>query len=98
MKNKKLLTILGVTTLLVGGMFVNQGTRPVDAATISANTRLYFEPGYSDWKLGNERYAAYFYSSSKNAWTNMEDSDSDGIYEATAPSGTWSNVIFCRMN
>ena len=98
MKNKKLLTILGVTTLLVGGMFVNQGTRPVDAATISANTRLYFEPGYSDWKQGNERYAAYFFSSSKNAWANMEDSDSDGIYEVYAPSGSWSNVIFCRKN
>ena len=31
MKNKKLLTILGVTTLLVGGMFVNQEAREVSA-------------------------------------------------------------------
>lgn len=28
----------------------------------------------------------------------MTDTDNDGIYEADVPEGTWTGVIFCRMN
>ena len=41
MKNKKLLTILGVTTLLVGGMFVNQKAESVNAYT-NKSSKIYF--------------------------------------------------------
>lgn len=52
------------------------------------------------WKKGDERFAAYFYNGSGNAWVSMTDSDSDGIFEVNIPTGYTfgDNVIFCRMN
>ena len=97
MKNKKLLTILGVTTLLVGGMFVNQEAREVSAAAITGGTQLYLTPS-SNWKQSNARFAAYFFGNG-DAWVSMADSNGDGIFEATSPADkNYTNVIFCRMN
>ncbi len=52
------------------------------------------------WKNGDERFAAYFYNGSGDAWVSMTDSDSDGIFEVNIPTGyTFGDiVIFCRMN
>ena len=32
------------------------------------------------------------------AWVDMADPDSDNIYYAKIPDGTWTSIIFCRMN
>ena len=68
------------------------------AANISGGTKLYLNADF--WDPSSARFAAYFFNDStgKNAWVSMADSDGDGIYEVTAPSGTWEKVIFCRMN
>ena len=68
------------------------------AANIPTGTKLYLTPN-SNWKEGNARFAAYFFGNSGNAWASMTKvADETDLYEAAAPSGTWTNVIFCRMN
>ena len=64
---------------------------------ITAST-LYLKPEYQYWHLGNERYAMYVFDNTQGVWTNMTDTDGDGIYQADVPAGTWKGVIFCRMN
>jgi hypothetical protein len=58
---------------------------------------LYLVPN-GNWKVDGARFAAYFFGSSGDTWASMTDSDGDGIYECNVPDGSWTNVIFCRMN
>ena len=67
------------------------------AADITGGTKLYLKPG-SVWTQGNERFAAYFFNSSTNAWVGMTVEEDGSSYLAETPEGTWTNVIFCRMN
>ena len=68
------------------------------AASIPAGTKFYLTPN-SNWKGDNARFAAYFFGNSGNAWASMTKvAGETDLYEAAAPSGTWTNVIFCRMN
>ena len=60
-------------------------------------TTLYFHPS-SEWKKGNERYAAYIYNNgADNEWINLTDANSDGIYELANPQ-KYAKVIICRMD
>lgn len=69
-----------------------------NAADITGGTWLFLTPN-ANWKVDNARFAAYFYNSTNNAWVNMAATDETGsLYVVQAPSGTWTNVIFCRMN
>ena len=65
------------------------------AANITGGTKLYLIPN-SNWKTDNARFAAYFFGTG-DAWVDMS-LVGDGIYAVSAPSGSWTNVIFCRMN
>ncbi len=67
-------------------------------ANITSGTVLYLKPN-DNWKQSNAWFAAYFFNSSGSKWVAMTQCPNDtGYYKVTAPSGTWSNVIFCRMN
>ena len=69
-----------------------------NAADITGGTWLFLTPN-ANWKVDNARFAAYFYNSTSNAWVNMAATDESGsLYIVQAPAGTWTNVIFCRMN
>lgn len=66
-------------------------------ANFSGGTKLYLNAKF--WDPNSARFAAYFFGASGNSWASMTKVDgAENIYEVTAPSGTWSNVIFCRMN
>ena len=56
---------------------------------------LYLSPN-ANWKVDNARFAAYFFGNG-DTWVSMTDTDQDGIYEVSTPSG-YPSVIFCRMN
>ncbi len=56
---------------------------------------LYLKPN-SNWTRDGARFAAYFFGNGEK-WLSMTDSDGDGYYEVTVPSG-YPNVIFCRMD
>ena len=81
-------------TLFFAALFI---TIAAFAADITGGTKLYLKPG-SAWTQGNERFAAYFFGSAGNAWVGMTVEEDGSSYLAEAPAGTWTNVIFCRMN
>ena len=91
---------------------VNQGHKEqiadtkanVDVATTSVDITggevFYLKPN-SNWNQASARFAIYFFNNDtgKNTWVSMTAvSDDTGVYQATAPSGTWKNLVFCRMN
>ena len=69
----------------------------VFSVDISSGTKLYLEPNI--WEVDGARFAAYFFSGADYAWADFSSlpSGEESYYEATAPAGTWTNVIFCRM-
>ena len=73
-------------TVIGSGSFVN----------IEGGTVLYLKPN-ANWKAENARFAAYFYNQSSNAWASMTYVVND-TYSVFAPEGSWTNVIFVRMN
>ena len=66
-------------------------------ADAAAGDTLYFVPG-DQWGSDNAWYAAYFFVGNSYKWAAMADSDGDGYYECTVPSGGFTGVIFCRMS
>ena len=97
MKNKKII-LSSILALGVLGGVVGVANRPVgvEALNIATGTKLYLKPS-AYWNQSNARFAAYFFGTG-NTWVSMTDSDGDGIHEVVTPDGTWTNVIFCRMN
>lgn len=68
-----------------------------NAASITGGTKLYLQPN-SNWTIDNARFAIYVYGNG-DGWASMSlVSGETNIYEATVPDGTWTNVIFTRMN
>ena len=86
-----------IVALSVGLISVPTVTKEVEAANMSGGELLYRKPN-SNWNEAGARFATYFFNSSANTWVDMTDSNDDGVYEVTVPSGSWSNLIFCRMN
>ena len=67
------------------------------AEAISGGTKLFLKPN-ANWTRGGAWFAMYLWGNGGSIWASMTDSDSDGVYEGTAPAGSWTGVIFCRMN
>ena len=74
-------------------------TSLLQANNITQGTTLYLTTGVWD-DSGTARFAAYFYTgTSTGIFVDMSlVSGSTDAYEVTSPSGTYTNVIFCRMN
>ena len=67
------------------------------SADIPEGTALYLTP-HTDWTQDGARFAAYYFGA-EYTWVSMTlVADETDVYEATTPTGTWTNVIFCRMN
>ena len=81
-----------LSALLVICMVISIFPAAVFAATPEV---LYLQPN-SNWLQASARFAAYFYGNGET-WVDCTDSDGDGVYEVTVPSG-YTSVIFCRMD
>ena len=92
-----LATLMMLSSGIVGTLAANVDLAPT-GANIPAGTKLYLTPN-NYWKQNNPRYAAYFFGTGE-AWVSMTAvSGETDLYEVTTPSGgTWTKVIFCRMN
>ncbi|MBQ3073936.1 MAG: CotH kinase family protein, partial [Ruminococcus sp.] len=65
--------------------------------TMTGGEKLYLVPN-SNWNIDNARFAIYVFGSG-SAWASMTKvSGESNLYEVTVPAGSWTNVIFCRMN
>lgn len=58
---------------------------------------VYLKINHNGWKQNNEKYYAYTWSGSIYKWSELTDSDGDGIYSFTETNG-WSNIIFVRFD
>lgn len=65
---------------------------------LTVNHTLYLKPNVN-WKSDGARFAAYFFGENNvYTWVNMNDLNSDGIFEVAIPTDKYySSVIFCRM-
>ena len=61
-----------------------------------ANTTIYVTI-HSAWAINNARFAAYFFGSNGDNWTDLTNVNND-IYSLTVPAGVWYGMIICRMN
>lgn len=70
-------------------------TQPTTTAPTDNNT-VYLKPN-SNWTSDNAWFAIYVYNGGSGAWAQMS-SAGNGYYKAEIPDGSWTNIIFCRMN
>lgn len=92
-----LLTITSGALIGTGISLANEDMTQTLAVNMSGGEVLYLKPN-SNWKQASARFAAYFFGSG-NTWVDMTECENDeDIYKVTAPAGSWTNVIFCRMN
>ena len=71
-----------------------------DNTTFDASGKYYLVPN-DNWKSDNAWFATYFFNNStnQNTWVKMTQFSTNPVYyEVVIPSGTWPNLIFCRMN
>ena len=85
---KKVLSLLMALALILTLL-------PATVFAADTGKTLYLKPN-SNWLDASARFAAYFFGNGEK-WVSMTDSDGDGVYEVTAPTG-YPSVIFCRMN
>ena len=67
------------------------------AANANGTSTVYLKPN-ANWNKDGARFAIYVFNSGSNAWASREADSVAGVYRASIPSGSWSNIIFCRMN
>ena len=68
------------------------------AVTMTGGEVLYLKPN-SNWTEANARFAAYFFGNGNPEWASMTPvAGETNLYEVTVPAGSWTGVIFCRMN
>ena len=65
--------------------------------TMTGGEKLYLVPN-DNWNIDNARFAIYVFGTG-DAWESMTAVEGEtNLYEVTVPTGSWTNVIFCRMN
>lgn len=93
---RKLLTLI-IALVAVFGLVSVANHKEAKAVKMTGGEVLYLTPN-ANWNVDNARFAAYFFGSG-NTWAGMTKVEGEtNLYEVTAPSGNWTNVIFCRMN
>jgi len=92
MNLKRVLSFVLVLCMALGMVNI----MPVANAAVSSGEKfIYFK--YGDWGSSNAWVAAYFFGTKGNTWSNLTDTDNNGVYEVPVPDG-YENVIFVRKN
>ena len=102
MKSSTRLLSLVLAMLMLFSVFtVAASAREIEVTqtgvTMTGGEVLYLKPN-SNWTKDGARFACYFFGTG-NTFASMTKCENDpGYYKVTVPSGSWTNVIFCRMN
>ena len=94
------LSAAGLGTAVTLGVVANNNDKieQVEAeGTFTVGQTLFLNPS-SNWTQQSARFAAYFYGGNGDSWVSMSTNDFSPLYQCNVPSGSWTNVIFCRMN
>ena len=98
---RRILSLVLAMIMLLSAFSVVASAREIEIAqsgvTMTGGEVLYLKPN-SNWTKDGARFAAYFFGTG-DGWASMETCPRDaGYYKVTVPTGSWTNVIFCRMN
>ena len=94
MKNTRKISIALVIVMV---LMLTLAVIPASAANIEGGTVLYLVPS-KNWNESGARFAAYFFGNGE-AWASMTKVQGEtNLYQVSVPAGSWTNVIFCRMN
>ena len=91
------ITLTGSNNFTTTTLTVPQDDNVLYDLTSTNITHLYLKP-HANWTQASARFAVYFFGSNGNAWQSMTAVGTSGYYEAAIPAGSWTGVIFCRMN
>ena len=91
------ITLTGSNDFTTTTLTVPQDDKTLYDLTSTNITHLYLKP-HANWTQASARFAVYFFGSNGNAWQSMTAVGESGYYEAAIPAGSWTGVIFCRMN
>ena len=91
------ITLTGSNNFTTTTLTVPQDDNVLYDLTSTNITHLYLKP-HANWTQASARFAVYFFGSNGNAWQSMTAVGESGYYEAAIPAGSWTGVIFCRMN
>ena len=98
MKIKHIITTLCLATSLglgVGiGLKANKNVKQANATNVST---VYLMPN-SNWSGNSAWFGLDVFTGSTHKWVKMSASSVSGVYQATIPEGSWTNIIFTRMN
>ena len=71
---------------------------PASAAPLASGKTLYLKPS-DNWKEASAWFTAWFFEGNgADQMVKMTDTNGDGIYEVTIPSGGYKKVIFVRKD
>lgn len=81
------------------GGVTKTGAKQTVTVTAQGGTidKVYLIPT-TDWASSSAWFAAYFFEGSNNTWVKMDYDSAASSYYCSKPTGTYSSVIFCRMN
>ena len=79
----------------LSGISASAATATDSTGAITGGQTVYLKPN-SNWLQANARFAMYYFGSS-NGWVDATKVE-DGIYSVAIPAGSWSGIIFTRMN
>lgn len=100
MKFKHLITtfaLAGVLGLGVAAGFASTQEKPVEEAKADSASVVYLMPN-NNWKSSTQWFAIDVYNGGTHKWVKMTETSVGGVFQATIPSGTWTNIIFTRMS
>ena len=88
---RKLYLFFAVLCSLLGAQTASAAT------TFNGGWTAYLVPDV--WDTASAKFAVYVHNNEEGPqWVEMTDTDGDGYYSATVPTGVWTNIIFVRMN
>ena len=70
---------------------------PAEKILYPTNETIYVTV-HTEWTADNARFAAYFFGSNGDIWTDMTYVKDSILYSLMVPAGEWTNMIICRKN
>ncbi len=82
----------GISLALVLLMLVS--VMPAGVFAAEETITVFLKPN-ANWLKENARFAVYYFTDTANGWTDMTESQEEGIFQAEVPGD--QNLIFCQM-
>lgn len=82
----------------LGDIVQSLGKNPTVRALSTSGGQTIWLKTNSDWRTAYAKSVLDVYTGSTHSWTEMTRDGETDYYYATIPSGSWTNIIFVRVN